>query len=319
MIKYTSYYFSKLNNILHKREKADGALTYAWCFIAITITIMIFLFMTFIWNVGVVEETLETRMHTIESAALSVNQDKVESGSRSDTFEQELERMHVVRAVELSNAWSSDGKERQEAYAAAQFLSDNVIADLYLDSSATSYAGVLNMMCGSSTNVNLTGANIYEPIYNVEVNRHATGNPDEPYEFDIQYHITGWVKYTCEYNPADNSLSSVTKSVCSSTPVLANGIHAEGATIEMSIALSFNGIRNMFYGVNNAMPTTSGSTYFDDDRNLVDNYVINYNGAESDLGMFGDEMSYSKYDVVVTQAVDIVNANYDSRSVTGSH
>ena len=83
--------------------------------------------------------------------------------------------------------------------------------------------------------------------------------------------------------------------------------------------MSFNGIRNMFYGVNNAMPTTSGSTYFDDDRNLVDNYVINYNGAESDLGMFGDEMSYSKYDVVVTQAVDIVNANYDSRSVTGSH
>jgi hypothetical protein len=313
MNKYTSYYYSKLNKILHKREEADGALTYAFCFIALIITITVFLFMIFNWNVVVVEETLETRMHTIESAALSVNQDRVISGSREDTFEQELARMHVVRAVELSNAWSSDGKEQQEAYAVAEFLSDNVIADLYLNSHATSDAGILNMMCGADTKVNLTGANIYEPIYNVEVSRYATGNPDEPYEFDIQYHITGWVKYTCVYSPSDNSLASVTKTVCSGTPVLVNGTNAEGATVEMSIALSFNGIRNLFYNVNNAKPTTSGTAYFDDNGNLVDNYVINYNGAESDLAMFSGENKYTQYDVIVTQAVDIVNANYDSR------
>ena len=76
-------------------DTGDG-ISYAMYFVVIIMGVFIFAFRIFHFDLLVLEETLENRLHVIESAVITSNQGSIIDGKRNDPYERELKRMHII-------------------------------------------------------------------------------------------------------------------------------------------------------------------------------------------------------------------------------
>lgn len=294
------------NFVKIKREQGHGGISYAMCFVAIVITCVLYSFATFNANLFVVEEILENGLHIVESAVLTTNQ-RESIDDDADPYEKELERMRIVSKCTFQNAWEEEEKEQIDGL--GKNFQDSLVEQLGLVNNVHPGSGTLKNICGDDSSILVVGdVVIYEPVYDVSITRTGTSNleteDDERYvskqwEFETTYTVTGWIKYNLHY--VNNVYQTCTKEICAETPKIKNGNKVEGATIEATLGASFAGLKNIFAGVSTTVPAV------DEKGN------VNMAGVKG--GMFSNTPSQLKYSVQVTQAMDIVPANQDSRDV----
>lgn len=306
-----------------KKEKADGGVSYAMYFVGIVLCVVIYIFLKFQADLYMVEECLENGLHIAESRVLTVNHDKTdEEGRRGDTYERELSRMHIITKYS-TNAAKSEIEERQVRILGSEF-SEAVKRQLDLENTHPA-GGILKTMCGSDADIGIYELFIYEPVYQRKVtdkNRkdliEGSGGLYE-YEFYTEYTPVLWIKYSLNFDPRTNEYESFSKEILSSVPELKNGNAAEGATLEATVTTNFRGIRNIFAGVNRNTPAIQKDAYhFGPGWGNAVADGVNMEGTEG--AMFSDSPEREITDTVyVTQAVDIVVRQNDSRYVPGDH
>lgn len=292
---------------LQKTESGSGGISYAMYFIAIVITAFLYSFTTFSASLYVIEEVLENGLHIVENVVLTSNQASITETGREDTFDRELQRMKIVTKSTYQNTWGVN--EQEQVNNLGEKFQDALVSQLGLVSNIHPSSGILAKMCGTDANIAIVGdVIIYEPIYDLQVirtsNADAIIETDEHYvtkswDFTTDYTIVGWVEYDLHYT--NNVYQGCSKKLCSQTPILTNGKQAEGATIEATLGVSFAGLKNIFAGISTTTPTigTDGE--------------IDMSGVEN--GMFSNNPEQLTYQVQVTQAMDIVIADKDSRKI----
>lgn len=281
------------NRIEHtpQLEHGDAGISYAMYFIAIIVTLVLFVFMQFNTGIYVAEEVLENGLHIAENKAMTVNQSTVdETGTRIDEFNKEVKRLHIVTSYDKTSS-SITTSERQQLKAIGDDFSNTLQQQLGLSGSTPSL-GILKELCSSNSNVILSEpVVIYEPIYERTVKRTddgiISGTSVGKYLFESKYVITGWIKYELFFDGNNNYMAAnASKSFIdvASNPTLRNGSKIEGATIEATLAVSFRGVRNIFAGVHSG----SGPIFSSNPQDTI-------------------------YDVEVTQSTDIVISTLDGR------
>lgn len=314
-----------INKIIEKCETSNIAMesgdgiNYAMYFVAIIMGVFIFTFRIFHFDLLVLEETLENRLHVIESAVITANQGSVVDGKRTDPYERELKRMHIVTESVPGNSTLMIGtNEYNQVYALGKTYEETFKEEFNLKNDATQKTdSIFTKLCGQNGRI-ISGeiVTIYEPVYDITVTRQD--NPgytaetddkyaDQKYKFNIDYNIIGWIQYDLKYN-SNNEFQSATKKILSSTPTLSNGDECEGATIEASVNVDFKGVKNLFAGIEAGNPKITGTKEDGSDFGVTDT------GGK---GMFAtsEAMDNSRvsYDVTVKQSVDIVLAEKDKR------
>lgn len=301
-------------------ESGHGGISYAVYFMAIVISIVLFAFLRFNTFLYVVEETVENGLHIVESAAITTSEDDVENGYRTDTYEQELQRMHIVTECVASDSWGTLEKSQVEDIGKA--FASAFINQMDLENNTNPSSGILSLICGEDSDVLIINGTvkIYEPVYEISMSKQSTGNSmtltpgyvtsdNKTWDFTADYTITGWVEYDLYYT--NNAYIGADKTYTTTTPTLYDGSEAEGATLEAGVGISFKGIQNIFAGVSTETPTVGGDVIMNDDGTIGTNtYTIS---SVSDEQMFSSEPTQETYDVTVMQAVDIVIADQDSR------
>lgn len=278
-----------------RMDAADSAISYAMYFIAIITTLILFVFLKFNADLYVIEETLENGLHIAESRALTANQDGLnDDGKRTDVYEREMSRMHIITKFDNSGI-NISAEEQGQAAMFGQTFSDALRAQLNLDQTHPN-GSILRSMCGPDADILINTLVIYEPVYSRTVEKEETGaiitsSPESflpIYQFNTNYQVENWIVYTLFFNE-NNDYINLSKSIipASDTPVLLNGNEVEGATIEATISTQFNGIRNIFAGIGGSSSESSG--------------------------FFSANPMQTRYAVEVTQSVDIVVAGQDSR------
>lgn len=303
---------------LKKRERGDGGISYAMYFIAIVIALVFFVFFKFNADLFMIEESLENGLHIAEIRVLTVNHDGNKAdGTRDDKFERELSRMHIVTKCD-SGSTSISGKEEQQIKMLANSFSDAIKEQLDLDG-VHPKSSILKSMCGADSVIHIENFRIYEPVYNKTVSKSSDGNIAgsslNKYNFTVDYAIEKWVVYDFTFSDDANDFVSCNKHFSTSAPVLDNGNPAEGATVEATLGTKFGGVRNIFAGINTTPPDVHenaidlGPNY----NNIkVDEYDLSYSWGP----MFSSSPTQKEYTIKVTQSVDIVIAQQDSRTQT---
>lgn len=274
-------------------ELEDGsAVNYVSYFVAISLTCIMFVVFKFRMDVLVAKEICETGLHVVETGALTANHNTLGSGALDAGFENEMERTHIIPAVTNSNTTSD--KERLQVNTVGSYIQGE-FADQFALTGVTHPTGHLAMLCGDDSDVLIstmdgTGGvvKIYEPIYKYTITKRDSGEtitfPNgttiTKWVFETNYSIDAWLEYDLTF--ANNQYTGFTKKTLASAPQLYNGDTAEGATIESTVNIEFNGIRK----------------------------VIATNPSD---GFFESNPTSDHYSVKVTQAMDIVISKEDSR------
>ncbi len=294
---------------MRKKENGSGGFSYAMCFIGIVTIALVYTYTTFISNLYVVESVIENGLHLVENIVLTSNQSIVTNNNsiyeRNDAYEREMQRTNIVTECIYSDSFS-DAEEQQVA-TLGKLFQDSLIKQFNLSNNTHPSSGILKNMCGEESDIIIIGdVIIYEPVYRLDVSPPAL-NPDAEVEddpkyvskkwiFSTDYTITGWVQYNLHFT--NNAYSGCSKKICSQ-PTLKNGNLVEGATIESTVGLSLKGLKNIFADVSTTTPTIDANG--------------NYDLSNVEGGMFSKNPTQNIYDVTVTQAVDIVIADKDSR------
>ena len=280
-----------------KKESGSGPLNYTWYFIAILICIVVFAFNRFHIGLYVVEEIVENGLHIAESGAVAMNM-------KEDEF---LTKVHMIPAADDNKESSLSPTEEEEVRKVANAFSARFIEQLKLNNNANPTMGTLAGYCGTDSKVLITSCRVVEPVYEVIVTRHeipeeetteteeseeteeteSTEEDDKEfiendYDFTVEYEIVGWKEYPIYFQ--NNHFSNIgTPQFTTTPPILKNGNRIEGATIEATVELSFNGVKNIF-------------------------------ASAGESGIFTKNPSTDHYVVTVTQAFDIVTVDNDSRN-----
>lgn len=293
---------------LLKKESGTGGISYAMYFIAIITTVVLFVYTTFNAQLFVLESILENGLHLIESTVLTANQSSIVGGERQDEFERELRRMKIVTASVYQDAW--DNAEQAQVNKLGRLFEETMIEQFGLVNDTNPGSGVLKNMCGEDADILIAGdVYLYEPEYEMTIAR--TGVPDaveetdpkyitKSYDFEVTYDIVGWIEYRLSFS--NNIYQGATKRICSNVPQLLLGDEAEGATVEATLGVSFKGLKNIFAGIPTATPSVESAGSWDEPLTV-------------EKGMFAENPEQIEYSVLITQAMDIVVAENDSRRV----
>lgn len=270
-----------------QKEPGDGGISYAMYFIAIVICVLLFVFLQFNAGMYVAEEVLENGLHIVENKIMTENQsDFDDSGSRVDNFNKEIKRLHIVTSYDSSQG-SLTTEEASQLNAIGNEFSSALQKQLNLNGTKP-VTGILLELSSPDSDILISGpVVIYEPVYKRTVaadpNGSIAGTRLSKFNFVSTYEIIGWIKYDLYYS--NNVYTGASKQIVdvANTPKLKNGDLVEGATIEASIAITFEGIKNIFASV------------------------------EESEKFFKEVPETNKYGVVVTQSTDIVISSLDSR------
>ncbi len=270
-----------------QKEPGDGGISYAMYFIAIIICVLLFVFLQFNAGMYVAEEVLENGLHIVENKIMTENQsDFDDSGSRVDNFNKEIKRLHIVTSYDSSQG-SLTTEEASQLNAIGNEFSSALQKQLNLNGTKP-VTGILLELSSPDSDILISGpVVIYEPVYKRTVaadpNGSIAGTRLSKFNFVSTYEIIGWIKYDLYYS--NNVYTGASKQIVdvANTPKLKNGDLVEGATIEASIAITFEGIKNIFASV------------------------------EESEKFFKEVPETNKYGVVVTQSTDIVISSLDSR------
>lgn len=274
-------------------EAGSGSISYVSYFIAILFTVILFRVFQFRIDVLVAKEICENGLHIVESGALTVNHDGIIAGVRDDSFESELDRAHIITSCTVSSSKTS--QETQEVNKLGAYIQDAFKEQFGLENN-TNPTGHLASLCGEDSDVLLSNRSgvangvvvVYEPVYTVTTQRSDSGETvifDDgttvsKWIFDTHSTVEGWVEYDLYFT--NNTYTGYGKSILTGVPILYNGLEAEGATIESTVNIEFDGVRR----------------------------VIATNPTE---GFFANNQDADHFSVKVTQAMDIVLARDDSR------
>ncbi len=269
-----------------KREERGGGIEYAMYFIAIIIVCVIFVFLKFHADLYVVEEHLENGLHVAEMSIITTNQDELDAnGKRKADIEREINRKNIVTKYDLTQPGSVTSAESKQLEYIGKRFQKALESQLNLHGSDINGEFLLRM-CGPGSKIKIKpgSVKIYEPVYSRTVSSMETGEKSD-HGFDIlkfrtRYGIDKWIEYTLNFNE-NNEYTSSTKRVFDEAPKLSRGDTAEGATIEATLLVEFSGVREIFN-------MSEGGPFF-------------ANGGAT------------HYNAEVTQAVDIVIAEDDSR------
>lgn len=270
-----------------QKEPGDGGISYAMYFIAVIICVLLFVFLQFNAGMYVAEEVLENGLHIVENKIMTENQsDFDDSGSRVDNFNKEIKRLHIVTSYDSSQG-SLTTEEASQLNAIGNEFSSALQKQLNLNGTKP-VTGILLELSSPDSDILISGpVVIYEPVYKRTVaadpNGSIAGTRLSKFNFVSTYEIIGWIKYDLYYS--NNVYTGASKQIVdvANTPKLKNGDLVEGATIEASIAITFEGIKNIFASV------------------------------EESEKFFKEVPETNKYGVVVTQSTDIVISSLDSR------
>jgi len=288
-----------LNQYSHKKESGLSGVDFALYFVVLIIIIVLFRFLQVRTDIYDVEHVLENGMHIAQKSALTVNYTGI--GEHS-----ELQKLRIINACEDWTTNESDVSNNEER---AQVKK---VANHFVDYLAEEYGLVNNTTPTTSSLVNLFGENsklhvdkllIYEPQYEVKVNTAITEegviNPydNEPVPdliiknpFYIDFPATTYAVYEVHFNDSNEIIGSISKHI-ESSPTLQNGDAIEGATIESNVSIEIYGVNNIFTNV------STGAS----DETLKNTPIFNNNPE-----------AFSQV-IHVTESVDIVPADYDSR------
>jgi len=287
-----------------KKEAGDGGISYAMYFIALILCTVLFFFYKFNASLYIVEEVVENGLHIAENKTMTSNYSGTgvdEYGFRTDDFEKEMRRMHII---------NPDADETRQIVGAAEAFTEALAQQLQLDAEGHPVGGTLEALCDESSKVSIVGpVMIYEPTYKRNVSN--IGSITSP-EFEITYDIVEWNVYTINYND-NNEYSDYIVSTQSGAPTLLNGKPCEGATIEATIGLTLAGIKNSFANVNQTRPqrTEGVFRFHTSDGHEITAGQWDLSGTEG--GLFSATPEYTKFAITATQSTDIVIANRDSR------
>lgn len=274
----------------------SGAIKYVLALIMFVLTSLFLSFFIIDANMRIVESDLEQGLHIAESAALVCNYPKV---FLNENIPDLLgARLHVINDFENTDFYFPE--EITEDAARLQYFKEKLpTEDMQLRNVSnvllTSLKEQWNLVDGNgtipkdNTLASLTASSpiylqeiiIYEPNYtkNVISDVDDSGIP----KFIINYtKDSSYVKYTMRF--ADNNLISIAKNTCIN-PKLKNGMNIEGATIEATVSLQLKGL--LAFAKQSSNPLVGGKT----------------SSIDSSFGT-----------ISVTQAVDIIPANLDSRN-----
>ena len=322
-----------------RREEPGDGVSYAMYFVAIVIVMVLFVFFLFNSNALVAEEVLENGLHIAENKTLSVNQAQgydysAPSASRVDDFERDLDILHIVTEF-VPGGSGLAAKEREQVEKVAKEFSVAVQEHLGLEGS-TPTTGILTTLCPEGARVLIAsdadrpisatgtpGLIIYEPVYV----RNVTGNLDER-TFEITYTANEWVVYEVDFNAA-NDVQDVRKSTTTVHPKLENGTEIEGATLEASLVLDIEGVRNIFNTDATAGETVTGANVrtvkdgvnwdeavrsSDEQPEKWEETHVEFTTPTTKPSSFFAQTPLRKfYKVNVVQSADVVPASQDSR------
>lgn len=296
----------KLRN---KREPGDGgALIYAMSWFTIMLSFLVYVTVMFNCNVYLAESELENGMHIVLGKTMTSNK-KFSTGEASDLF-----RMHIVTAntervktgigVQKETLkyipGSSEGYKLtgsadyiKQCNQLGNALSEAFIYQYGLNANNEPTVGAIALLSNlrhSGTTLYINGdVVIYEPNYEYVITRTPTGtpsssNPYKQYTFSETGKITGWTKYSLKFNEHNQYEGVKIEKVTASNGTLKDGIYVpkmqngdfcNGSTIEMTL-------KTEFYGLNRIFAELATSTN-------------------------------NQWDIVMTQATDIVYASLDDR------
>ena len=304
-----------LNNKLNKMEEGTGGISYAMYFVAIIMTIVLFVFFKFNCDLYVIEETMETGLHVAENRVLTANQDEVDASGRSDIYERETNRLNIVTNYTKSSS-SMSTVESDQIRLLANAFSEALQEQMNLNGSEPQ-GSILKQMCGEGAKIYISEMRIIEPVYSRTVTKTEIGQVSnstlKDYSFDVVYNIDQWIIYTLSFND-NNEYLGVTKSFSSNAPVLSRKDHpeAEGATIDATLTTSFAGVRNIFAAAPSSSPViTKNAIHFGEQYNNVTADAVDWSGMDTPI--FAANPTRNIYTVDVSQSVDIVVAHQDKR------
>ena len=224
--------------------------------------------------------------------------------------------MHIITKYDTTSRTTA---EENQVRLLANSFSDSIKEQLDLDGSHPT-SSILKSMCGEESDILIKKLVIFEPVYSRTVTKTSKGKIAgtnlDIYDFEVTYSIDNWIVYNINFDGSNNYIG-FTKDLRTGTdaPLLENGNEAEGATIEATLGTKFNGVRNIFAGINTTPPTVQenvyqfGSAY----NNLTANH---YDLTGTEGAIFSATPTQVEYDIEVTQSVDIVVAHQDSRAQT---
>lgn len=286
-------------------ERGDAGISYAMYFVAIIMVIVLYVFQKFNADLYVAEEVLENGLHIVENRVMTANQSYLDDeGTRVDQFDKEVKRLHIVTSYDGTTGSLTSNEQLQLKEIGEEF--SKVLQEQLLLNGTKPVSGVLKTICSENSDVVISGpVVIYEPIYERTVvkteNGNISGTSIGKYNFESTYTIKGWIQYNLNFS--NNNYVGATKSLIdvANTPTFRNSSRIkteyksiEGATIEATLAISFNGVRNIFAGISG--PTNPGD--------------VDYTNPGH---MFSDNPTETQYDVEVTQSTDIVVSSNDQR------
>jgi len=320
--------------MVKRKEPGGGATSYAFYFIVIIIAIVIFLCLRFNALLYVLEHEVETNLHILESATITVNQDDVESGDREDKYGKEIDRKHIITA-EMKNGTGLNTNEEKQLKAVGDYFSKAFVEKFKLEGNLHPSEGILKEICGPSASIRIGTVRIVEPFYQynsqneVELGDDKISLPeldgkDHDFLGDDQdklqvnssnIEIVGWKEYELHFDD-NNNFTSVTVTgtyAADEAPTFLGAKNkkkkeVEGSTIEATALIDFNGIKNVFANMAMEEPEISGAVEFNEEGKITRNdFNIDYKGTDK-KHLFADNPSYLHYDVKVTEAYDIVIA-----------
>ena len=320
--------------MVKRKEPGGGATSYAFYFIVIIIAIVIFMYLRFNALLYVLEHEVETNLHILESATITVNQDDVESGDREDKYGKEIDRKHIITA-EMKNGTGLNTDEEKQLKAVGDYFSKAFVEKFKLEGNLHPSEGILKEICGPSASIRIGTVRIVEPFYQynsqneVELGDDKISLPeldgkDHDFLGDDQdklqvsssnIEIVGWKEYELHFDD-NNNFTSVTVTGTYAADEAPKFLEAKnkkkkevnGATIEATALIDFNGIKNVFANMAMEEPEISGAVEFNEEGKITrNNFNIDYKGTDK-THLFADNPSYLHYDVKVTEAYDIVIA-----------
>ena len=281
----------RIKKMLLKKEDGLNGLVMAAFFMSIMFIVILYAFGQFNLELYVVEETLETGLHTSLSSVISANQLEYTEENDRET-DKSLNRTHIILNATANNVLTDI--EKKELKTLGNNLTEILTKTYGLKNQVYPTNGILYSMCKNKP-IEITEVYIYEPIY--EINYVSTEDTSRyPMGIRPEYKILGWVKYTLHFqnNVYDSGFTTKEYYDLKKTlaPTLLNGNVVEGATIEGSITANIKGVNNIF-NMEDSAPEIDGKYYVSP--------------------LFSKEVQTNHYQVTVTQAVDVVISENDSR------
>ena len=284
-----------------KRESGtSGGLVYATCAAGVIIAFTIYVLEAFVFKCYALRDELATKMHIVESYCLTANQ----LADGRDSFERELNKKQIITAIaekRRSNGTLNPDDNwpriEEQLINIGEKFSQRMKEELCISGSTSSgYTDVTNGLLSTMgrSKVSIDHCYIYEPIYslNAQINAGSVDAAGHVSGITIQYPIESWYVYELRFNGVEfveaRRLGKVDAGYSGGkvnyedkwshnmvlTPTLSNGNRAEGATIEATINVRFYGPQSLVWKVRE---------------------------------------SEKEFDISVTQSVDIVFAENDSR------